>query len=169
MHRFSILGGMFALALLAGGCDDEKDSTGGGAGAGSAGTTATAGVNGGTAGTTTGTAGTTGAGCTEFMGMGAPESGNSACTTCLQTHCNADLTTCWGASWATGDTSAGACSSFLACTSACSSCSDINCLFGCVGSLSNECQTCSQATATCQQDSCATECGGTTGTAGSGG
>jgi hypothetical protein len=71
--------------------------------------------------------------------------------TCMNAHCSAQTTGCFGAGYATGNFSGGTCSAFLGCIGACS-CTDVGCLTSCIPS--SDCQTCQDAVDTCESANC---------------
>ncbi len=156
------LGMTAATIVLAVACGSSKPTTTAGAGTG------------GGAGTGSGAGTSGGAGTSAACGSSKAPTSGSACATCLQAHCNAEASGCYGSGWASGTYSGGACSTFISCTMQCQ-CNDATCAQGCISSLNAACQSCSSNLSNCQTTSCGNECGSTsisgagTGAAGTGG
>jgi hypothetical protein len=79
---------------------------------------------------------------------------STACNSCEEAHCSAQMTACFGS-----DFKGGSCASFVSCLNACD-CSNYTCLAAC--SPSSACQTCMDDVSTCEETNCATECKTTT-------
>lgn len=83
---------------------------------------------------------------------------STACTSCEQAHCNAQMTTCFGS-----DFKGGSCAAYVSCLNACD-CSNFACLAAC--SPGAACESCMNAMDACTQSNCATECKATVSDAG---
>lgn len=83
---------------------------------------------------------------------------STACTSCEQAHCSAQMTTCFGA-----DYKGGSCAAYVSCLNACD-CNNLSCLMAC--SPGAACESCMNAMDTCTQTNCATECKATVSDAG---
>lgn len=150
-------------AGTSGGAGTAGGTSGGGTsggGTGGTGGTSGAGTSGSVAGTSGSTAGTSGAAaCDPTMAM--MGSGNAACDTCVNDMCGADIASCYGAGWESGDVS-GPCAGFLECICNCPS-GDVACPVGCFTNASPDCINCQTTLGLCSANSCQTECGGTSG------
>ena len=89
---------------------------------------------------------------------------NPECSPCLQANCSAAAEKCYGAGYATGNVSGGACQAYTSCASACG-CNDLTCLQGCSSKLTPDCQACMQEFNTCEQTNCKTQCSSSSSTA----
>ena len=134
-----------ALGCSSGSSDGPSTATPSGGAGGSAGT---AGAAGGSSGGTGGAAGT--ATC------GSLTSDTDPCATCVKSKCDAELKTAYGAGYASGDFTGGACSDFAKCLDACGT--DCTCQNDCSIAPTGTCLSAAQDLQTCAMTKCP-ECG----------
>jgi hypothetical protein len=84
---------------------------------------------------------------------------SDGCRTCLVDWCDAQYTQAFGAQWATGDASGGACASYLSCAASCP-CGDDHCQVAC---QTSECIAAFTAQQDCLRSHCAIACPSATG------
>jgi hypothetical protein len=89
------------------------------------------------------------------------------CVPCIQKNCNSQATAAFGSGYGSLDITGGACGSFLGCIASCA-CGDTACGTKC-GTPSADCDSAEQAIGTCEDQSCASECGSTVTTGDDGG
>lgn len=115
-----------------------------------------------------GSSGTPTNGCTGGTGLPVGGSQTSACSTCEEAKCGAQLSAAYGSGYKSG-TFGGACQALLQCATACA-CNDTSCLAGCQSKLDAGCQSAMAAVDACKDASCKAECSsGAGGAGGSGG
>ena len=104
-------------------------------------------------------------GCTGSTAITPGGTASSACSTCEQANCTAELSAAFGSGFTTG-TPGGACAAYMECTRACA-CGDTSCYSGCQGKIDASCQSAVTAVSACESQKCKTECS-STGAGGSG-
>jgi len=83
-----------------------------------------------------------------------PMAANSACTSCVESNCNAEVTGAYGSGFASGDLSGGACGSFFTCIAPCA-CNDTTCSQKCESSLTSpSCSSALQTAGACIASKC---------------
>ena len=111
--------------------------------------------NGNTAGASSGGSGG-GAGGIPGSACGSSGTSTTNCpsyTSCVETSCTTQLKACYGAGYAGGNYSGGACSAYVTCTQACAC--NSTCIQAC--SQTAECSTCLTTWEMCAQNACATQ------------
>lgn len=115
-------------------------------------------------------------GSSDSSGSGSPSSckgsgipgGSSqptACDTCQESKCGAELTAAYGSGYKSG-VAGGACQALMQCVASCG-CSDTSCLSGCQSKLDAGCKAATDAVDACEASKCKSECAAT-GAGGSG-
>ena len=90
------------------------------------------------------------------------------CVPCIQKNCNSQATAAFGSGYASLDIGGGACGSYLTCLAGCA-CGDATCGMKCGAMPSMDCVNAEAAIETCEDQSCASECGSTVTTGDDGG
>jgi hypothetical protein len=113
--------------------------------------------------------------CADNQSM-TPSSADSACISCVQSHCSSQATAAYGSGYADENFSGGACGSYITCIAPCA-CNDTACAEKCATALESNtaCQMASETAGTCIDANCSTQCnagsssGGTSSSSGSSG